>query len=168
MAGIPESESGQVWKAMREARVRSLYFGEMAARYARRLKWVQGLSLGFASGAFVTLVREPWPLLAAVFALVAAAANIWPTATNLNQTHSTLVTLRTAWESLRIEYSDLWSNWYADGATAKFDALQRRANDLGMLASSGAPWDRKAAARWEGFVDSELSGEDAECPIPTK
>ncbi len=168
MAGIPEGEVAQVWNAMREARVRSLYFGEMASRYARRQQWVQGVSLAFASGAFVTLVREQWPVVGALCALTVAGANIWATATNLNQTHSTLVTLRTSWEGLRIEYSQLWSNWYADGAAARFDALQRRANDLGMLANSGAPWDRKAVAEWERFVDAELSGEDAECPAATK
>ena len=140
----------------------------MAARCTKQLQWVQGLSLGFASGAIVTLLREPWPEVAAACAAVAAIANFWASAKNLNQTHSTLVTLRTSWEVLRIEYSDLWSNWYADGAAAKFDALQRRANDLGMLANAGAPWDRKAVARWERFVDSELGGEDAACPAATK
>lgn len=69
---------------------------------------------------------------------------------------------------MRIEYVDLWSKWYADGAAAKFVALQRRGNDLGMLANPGAPWDKKAVARWEEFVDSELSGEVAAWPAPTE
>lgn len=92
--GIPESEAGQIWTAMREARVRALYFGEMAARYTRRRQVVQGLSLGFVSGAFIALVREPWPVVAAAFMGIVAAVNIWSTATNLDQTLTTLVTLR--------------------------------------------------------------------------
>ena len=71
-------------------------------------------------------------------------------------------------EDLRIEYGDLWSKWYEDGAPSRFAALQRRANDLGMLASAGAPWDKKAVSRWEQFVDSELSREDTACPTPTE
>ena len=168
VVGIPETEAGQVWRAMREARVRSLYFGELAARYTRRQQWVQGLSLAFGSAAFVTLVREPWPLVAAGCAAVVAVANVWATATNLNQTQATLVMLRTAWEGLRLEYGDVWSNWYRDGAEAKFEALQRRSNDLGMLANAGVPWDRKTVRRWEDFVDSEWSREDAECPAPAE
>ena len=63
------------------------------------------------------------------------------------------MSLRTSKEALRIDYSDLWSNWYEEGAAVGFDALQWRANDLGMLANAGAPWDQKAVARWERFVD---------------
>ena len=168
VAGIPESEAGQVWRAMREARVRSLYFGDMVSRYTRLKQLVQGISLGFSSAAVVTVVREPWPEVTAALAAVVAIANVWAISTNLDQKLLTLATLRTSWEVLRIEYSDLWSKWYADGAAARFDALQRRANDLGMLANSGAPWNKKAVGRWERFVDAELSGEDAACPTPTE
>ena len=153
---------------MREARVRSLYFGEMLSRYTKRKQWVQGLSLGFSSAAVVTVVREPWPVVTAALAAVVAIANAWAISTNLDQTLLTLATLRTSWEDLRIEYGDLWSKWYEDGAPSRFAALQRRANDLGMLASAGAPWDKKAVARWEQFVDSELGGKDAACPAPTE
>lgn len=146
---------------MREARVRSLYFGEMQDRYGRRKQWVQGLSLGLSSGAVVALLREPWPEVATALAGVVAIANAWAAATNLDQKLLTLASLRTSWESLRIDYNDLWSTWYEDSARARFDALQRRANDLGTLASSGAPWDPKAVARWERFVDSDPDGEEA-------
>ncbi len=43
----------------RKARFQSLYFGEMAERYSQRQQWVQGLSPGFATAAFVTLIRVP-------------------------------------------------------------------------------------------------------------
>ncbi|MCY4535299.1 MAG: hypothetical protein OXB91_08045 [Bryobacterales bacterium] len=163
MPGIPESEAGQVWKAMREARVRSLYFGQMLSRYTKWKQAVQGLSLGCSSGAVIT-VLSVWPATTALLAAVVAIANGLAIATNLDQKLLTLATLRTSWEDLRIEYGDLWSKWYEDGAASRFAALQRRANDLGMLASTGAPWDPKAVARWERFVDSELSEEDKVCP----
>ena len=153
---------------MREARVRSLYFGDMQSRYTKRNQWVQGLSLGFSSGAVITVLRGSWPEVTAALAAVVASANIWATSTNLDQKLLTLATLRTSWEALRIEYSDLWSKWYEDGAASRFETLQHRANDLGMLANSGAPWNRKAVERWERFVDSESSEEDAACPTPTE
>ncbi|MDE0102069.1 MAG: hypothetical protein OXN89_06795 [Bryobacterales bacterium] len=160
MAGIPEQEAGKIWQAMREARIRSLYFGDMQARYTRREQWVLGLSLGLSSGAVIVFLQQSWPALAPALAGFVAIANAWAIATNLDQKLVTLSALRTAWESLRIDYSDLWTNWYEDGAQQRFEVLRRRANDLGTLASSGAPWDRKSVARWERFVDSEVAAED--------
>lgn len=153
---------------MREARVRSLYFGDMQSRYTKRKQWVQGLSLGFSSGAVITVLGDSWPPLTAALAAVVAIANVWATSTNLDQKLLTLATLRTSWEALRIDYSDLWAKWYEDGAPSRFEALQHRANDLGMLANSGAPWNQKAVARWERFVDSEASEEGEACPAPTE
>ena len=160
VAGIPENEAGQVWQAMREARVRSLYFGDMLSRYSRRKQWVQGVSLGFSSGAVIAALGDALPELVSALAAIVAIANAWSISVNLDQKILTLAALRTSWETLRIEYSELWSNWYEDNATGRFAALQRRGNDLGMVASSGAPWNRKAVTRWERFVDSELSGEE--------
>ena len=160
MAGIPEDEAGKVWQAMRAARVRSLYFGDMLSRYSRRKQWVQGVSLGFSSGAVIAALGESWQQAAPALAAVVAIANAWSISANLDQKTLTLAALRTSWETLRIEYSELWAQWYADDATNRFAALQRRGNDLGMVASSGAPWDPKAVARWERFVDTELGGEE--------
>ncbi len=154
----------QVWKALREARVRSLYFRELAERYGRRQQWVQGLSLGFVTLAYVTLVHDSWLLVGAGCAAVAAGANVWAAATNLAQTHATLVRLRTEWEYLRLAYGELWSGGSADGVEVRFTALQRRASDLEVIASAGVPRDRKAVTRWEEFVDPEGSGKDAVRP----
>ena len=140
---------------MREARIRSLYFGDMQARHTTRKQWVQGLSLGLSSGAVIAIFRDPWLEAASVLAGIVAIANAWAITTNLDQKILLLATLRTAWEALRIDYSELWSSWYEDGAGARFAALQRRGNDLGTLASSGAPWNPKVVARWERFVDSD-------------
>ena len=91
---------------------------------------------------------------------IVALANAWAIATDLNQRILTPATLRPAWKALRIDYSELWSSWYADGARARSAALRRRANDLGMLASSRAPWNPGAVAQAELFIDSEKSGEE--------
>ena len=152
---------------MREARVRSLYSGQMVSRYTRLKQLVQGVSLGFSAAAVITVILEPWPEVTAALAGAVAIANAWAISTNLDQKLLTLAILRTSWEALRIEYSDLWSTWYEDGSVGRFGALQRRGNDLGMLASQGAPWDQRAVARWERFVDAELGGEGPPRPAPT-
>ncbi len=105
------------------------------------------------------MVGDLWSGVAPVLAGVVAIVNAIAIATSLDQKLVTLATLRTAWESLRIDLSHLWSHWYEDGAGERFDALQQRANDLGSMASFGAPWDRSAVARWERWVDAELGGE---------
>ena len=167
VARMTEAEAGEIWAAMREARVRSLYFGDMLSRFTTRKQWVQGISLGFSSGAVITAIRASWPEVTSLLAAVVAITNVWAISTNLDQKILTLAALRTSWETLRIEYGELWSRWYEDGAADRFAALQRRANDLGVMASSGAPWNPKAVARWEGFVDSELEEGPAPCPSGT-
>ena len=154
---------------MREARVRSLYFGDMLTRYTTRKQWVQGLSLGLSSGAVIPALGEDhWPAVTPALAAIVAIVNAWSIFTNLNQKILALASLRTSWETLRTKLSDLWSKWYEDGAESRFEALRRRANDLGILASSGAPWNRKAVDRWERFVESELIGEESACPPTTE
>ena len=90
MAAISESEAGEVWKALREARVRSLYFGDMQARYGKCKQWVQGLSLvlssgAVVSGAVVSMVGDLWSGVAPVLAGVVAIVNAIAIATSLDQ-----------------------------------------------------------------------------------
>ena len=158
---MPENEAGQVRKAMREARVRCLWFGELQNRYGRRTQWVQGISFGLSSAAVIAIILEAWPEVASVLAGTVAIANAWAAMTNLDQKLVTSATLRTAWEGLLIDYSDLSLSWHEDGARARFGTLQRRTDDLGTLARFGAPWDPKAAEHWERFVDFEPDGEEA-------
>ena len=155
-AYMTENDAGQVWREAREARVRSLYFGEMLSRYMRRKQWVVGLSLGLSSGAVIAAIGGHWSGLAPVLAATVAILNAWSISANLDQQIVTLARLQSSWEDLRIEYDDVWSRWYEEDAAARFMALQRRANELGVLASSGTPWDQKAVTRWEEFVYSEL------------
>ena len=88
-----------------------------------------------------------------------AIANGWAISANLDQKVVTLATLRAPWEALRIKYVDLWSKWYEDGSASRFVALQHRANDLAVLASSGSPWNPRVVERWERFVDARLEKE---------
>ena len=81
---------------MREARVKSLYFGDMLSRYTKWRQWVQGVSLGFSSGAVITAIREPWPGVTSVLAAIVAITNVWAISTNLDQKLLTLATLRTS------------------------------------------------------------------------
>ncbi|MCY4534775.1 MAG: hypothetical protein OXB91_05390 [Bryobacterales bacterium] len=53
-----------------------MYFGEMVSRHIRLMQSVQGLSLGFSSAAVFTVIREPWPEVAATLAAVVAIANV--------------------------------------------------------------------------------------------
>ncbi len=160
---MTENDAGQVWREARQAQVRSLYFGDMLSRYMRRKQWVVGLSLGLSSGAVVSAIGGPWSELTPLLAAIVAILNAWSIAANLDQKIVTLARLQAAWEDLRIEYNDVWSEWYEDDAASRFMALQRRARELGVLASTGAPWDQKAVTRWEQFVYSELTEEGAAC-----
>ena len=154
---------------MREARVRSLSFGDMLTRYTTRKQWVQGLSLGLSSGAVISALGEDhWPAVTPALGAIVAIVNAWSIFTNLDQKILALATLRTSWETLRTKLSDLWSKWYEDGAASRFEALRRRANDLGILASSRDPWNRKAVDRWERFAESESIGEESACPPTTE
>ena len=106
---MTEGEADRVWKAAREAGVRSLYFGEMLFRHTRRKQWLRGASLGFTSGAAVFVIGGSLPEVGAALVALTAIVNVWAIFANLDQRVLALARLRTAWETLRIEYSALWS-----------------------------------------------------------
>ena len=155
VAGIPESEAGRLRRAMRDARVRSLYCGDMVARAATRRGWIQGVTLGLSAGAVWTALLLPWPEVTAALAAAVAAANVWMLFAGLDHRLLVLAQLRTSWETLRIEYGALWLGRREAGAAARFEALLGRAAELDSL--GGAMRDRQALARWERFADSEVS-----------
>lgn len=144
MAVIPESEARPEWEAMRAACVRSLYSGEIRARRPAQAVGAGAVHRDVVRG---RASDNPWPEVASVLAGIVAPANAWAIATDLDQRILTLATLRPASKALRIDCSEIWSSWNADGALSRFAALERRASDLGTLASSRAPWNPGAVAR---------------------
>ena len=102
---------------------------------------------------------NPWPEVASGLAGIVAIANAWAIATDLDQRILTLATLRPASKVLRIDCSEIWSSWNAEGALSRFAALKRRGSDLGTLANSRAPWNPGTVARSELFVAAEQSAE---------
>lgn len=148
--------------------MRSLYFGGMLSRYTRIKQCIQFVTLALAAGSVTTAVREGWPAWTLAVAAIVAMANMRAISTSMDQKILTRATMRTSWNHLRVEYSDLWSKWYDDGAMHRFETLRQRANDLGMIASTGTPWNRRMVAFWERFVDSELTAKDSANAAPTE
>lgn len=100
---MTESQAGQIWIAMREARVRSLYFGGMLSRYTRIKQGIQFLTLVVLASAVMAPILAAWPEWTSAAAAIVATANIWAISSNLDQEILTMATLRTSWEDLRID-----------------------------------------------------------------
>ena len=53
---LTDDQIKRVWENMLAAEARSLYFGDLAARYTRRKRVITGASFFLSSGAAATLV----------------------------------------------------------------------------------------------------------------
>ena len=69
---LTEDQTARVWNKMAEAEVRSLYFGDLAARYTKRKQTIAAASFFLSSGAAASLwaTMPAWvPLTMAIIVL---------------------------------------------------------------------------------------------------
>ena len=154
---MSHEQANRVWEKMAEAEVRSLYFGELAARYTRRKQIISGLSLFLSSGAAATLVAG-WPdWLPALAAAIVAAITAYSIAANLDRAAVTMANLHATWNHLADDYKHLWHRWYEDDAEEDLARLLTRAREASEKGSTEAPYDQRLLDKWQEHVYSQYS-----------
>lgn len=136
---------------MLAARVRSLYFGDLAARYTARKQLITGLSFFLSSGAAATALARMPVWVTSTSAVLAATLMAYSIAVGLDKAAPQMAKLHYAWNQLDAEYGRLWSHWYEDEAEKLFADLQSRSADVSQM-STDAPFDENRLAKWEDRV----------------
>ena len=62
----------RIWEMKYEAEIRSLYFGELAARYSRHKQIITGVSFFFSSAAAASLIGKLDPTIPIVLSVIVA------------------------------------------------------------------------------------------------
>jgi len=149
---LTEQQIEHLWEQKISPEVRSLYFADIAGRYANRKQIITFVTFFLSSGATATLIAKApsWmPLaLSAVGALLAA----YSLAVSLERVVGTMAKLHYSWNQIATEYDHLWNHTYEDEAESEFEDILRRERDLSELAATTAPNDRKALGKWQEHV----------------
>jgi hypothetical protein len=109
---LTESQTDQIWDKMIFAEVRSLYFGELAARYTKRKQIIAGVSFFLSSGAAAALVAKMNSSVPLVLSLLSAVLMAYSIAVSLDRKAAMMAKLHHSWNKLEADYCRLWNHWY--------------------------------------------------------
>lgn len=160
---LTESQVNCVWENLLSAETRSLYFGDLAARYATRKQWITGLSFFLSSGAAATLIAKAPPWLPIALALGSAGMTAYAMAVNLDRLIATVVKLHCSWQDIATAYDRLWNHAYDDDAEERFNEIIEREKEPSELAVTEAPNDQNLLRKWQDrvFTLYRLTGQNA-------
>ena len=141
---------------MAEAEVRSLYFGDLAARYTKRKQTIVAASFFLSSGAAASLWATMPAWVPLTMAIIVALLTGYSIAVNLDKAALTMANLHGEWNRLSNDYEHLWNRWYADDAEDTLKALLERASQVSVKGrSTEAPFDQNLIDKWETYVYSQ-------------
>ncbi len=149
---IPESQTGMIWKKMKEAEVRALYFGDLATRYTKRKQIITGASFFFSSGAAATLAAEGPHWIPLILATLTALITSYSIAVGLDKKAIALSKLHAQWNRLASDYEHLWHHWYAEDSEKILEDLLLRAGQVSETATLEAPYRQKLLDKWADQV----------------
>lgn len=147
-----ETQIDNLWERQIGAEVRSLYFGELASRYARKKQVITGLVFFLSSGAAGSLIGKMPAWVPTSLSIAVAILTAYTIAINLDVTIRSMARFHHNWSELAQSYENLWNNLYAVDAETKFEILVRRERDLSELATTDAPNDPTRLSYWQDQV----------------
>jgi hypothetical protein len=142
----------RVWDDMLAAETRSLYFGDLASRYASRKQWITGLSFFLSSGAAATLIGKSPEWVPVVLAVVVAVMNAYALAVNLDGKITTMAKLHGLWRQISSDYNRLWNHVYDTDAEEQLEKITNSDKEASELATTNAPNNEKLMAKWQDRV----------------
>ncbi len=139
---------------MLAAEARSLYFGDLAARYTHRKQWITGGSFFLSSGTAATIIANAPNWVPMILALLVAGATAYSMAVNLDRKIGTMVKLHSAWNVIAQDYDRLWNNAYSEEAEDQLDRILLAEKEPSELATTEAPNDQELLGKWQDRVFS--------------
>jgi len=97
---LSEIQITSVWERQISAEVRSLYFGELASKYARKKQIITFLVFFLSSGAAATLIAKLPSSVPATLSILVSLITAYSIAVNLDVTIRTMAKFHSSWSEL--------------------------------------------------------------------
>lgn len=149
---LSENQIDSVWVRQISAEVRSLYFWELASKYAQKKQAITFLVFFLSSGAAATLIAKLPPWMPITLSIIVSIVTAYTIAVNLDLTMRTMAKFHASWSELALSYESLWDNVHAVDADITFEVLARRERDLSELATTDAPNNQERLSYWQDVV----------------
>ena len=142
----------RVWENMLNAESRSLYFGDLAARYTRQKQWITGLAFFLTSGAAATIIGKSPSFIPIILSLIVAGVTAYSIALNLDGKITSMARFHSAWSRIAAEYDYLWNHSYEADAELRMAKIIDQEREPSELATTEAPNDQKLLGEWQNRV----------------
>ena len=158
---LTEAQTNRIWESMVSAEVRSLYFGDLAARYTKTKQILTGVSFFLSSGAAATLAAQMPYWFPLVLSAISAALMAYSMAVNLDRKAAVMAKLHYTWNQLASDYDRLWNHWHEEDAEIRFNELINRSRDASELGTTEAPYDQRLIEKWANHVYAQYASPKA-------
>jgi hypothetical protein len=152
---LTDDQTSQVWDEMIAAKVRSLYFADLGAKYTRSKQIITGVSFFFSSGAAAAMIGKSPVWVPIVLSLFTAIATAYSIAVGLDRKAATMSKLHYAWSQMESDYRLLWNHWYEEEAEDTLKDILFRSREASQLAITDAPYKIALVNKWRTFVHQE-------------
>jgi hypothetical protein len=150
---LTEAEVNRAWQRMYAAEVRSLYFGDLAARYTREKQIITGVSFLLSSGAAAMIAAKLPPWVPIVSASLAAICTAYSIAVGLDRKAAAMAKLQYEWSQIASDTERLWNHWYDEDASDQLEAILKRSREASQSGSTDAPYDENLMDKWQQRVN---------------
>jgi hypothetical protein len=134
MAGLSDFQQKTLWEAWLSAEIRANYFALLSVRYQSRQKLFTAGSLVLSSGAtvsfLVTVIPENFSWVRPALTLAAAVLSAFALVSRNERSAIDCQDLHSRWNTLAMEYEDLWANVYAEDASETLRQLRKKEAEI--------------------------------------
>src|SRR3954452_9983603 len=152
---LSEDQVAEIWDEMIAAEVRSLYFGDLGARYTKTKQIISGMSFFLSSAAAATIVAKSPSIIPIILSALTALATAYSIAVGLDKKATTMAKLYSTWSQIESDCRTLWSHWYEDDAGNAFNDIMSRVRQASELAITDAPYHKDLVKKWQTYVHQE-------------
>jgi hypothetical protein len=152
---LTEEQTDRVWNGALAAKVRSLYFADLASSYTRRKQIITGITFFLSSGAAAALVAKMPPWVPLVLSVISAVFMAYSMAVNLDRAATTMAKLRYAWSQIEADFRRLWNHWYEDNAEEVLENILIHSREASELGITEAPYQPGLVEKWRTFVHEQ-------------
>jgi len=148
---LTDFQQKELWEKWLAAEIRSNYFADLCGRFQRShnlLTWIALVSSSGAAAGFLTHFPD-W--LKAGLILIVAAISFYSIVQQSVKKVAECSDLSFRWNSLAIQYQELWNYAYSDEAESTFQTLLQKGADISRSGQT-LPNDEKAMLKWEEHV----------------
>jgi hypothetical protein len=145
---LTDFQKTELWEKWLASEMRANYYADLCARFQRRHNVLTWMTLLFSSGAALSFLTRVPDWGKASFAIVAAGVSFYAIVQQSLRKISECSDLSFRWNSLAIQYQELWNAVDADDAGETLRMLMQKGAEISKGGHS-LPNDQKTMLKWE-------------------